>query len=501
MANYYDTARRWRDRCLGIDDRPNLKNQRLIAEDDRIFSYGSHFEIARALRDNRGAFRGWLISGDRFSNTTSKHQAEVRAAINSGMSAPQVIIPYSALQAASILFDTIGIVHAKGDWQETWQETSYTFPDSAKWEYETEQIVGSGGWHHTKTDEWDHSAPSWNKPKDRNPADRWRSSGESYEDFQERVRRHIQQHGEWEWVDYVRKNTGRKRIVDKRRSWVEWDLIDFPESPTGVAYVREHSRHRLGESLITAKVQYRGRQRCRDCKGTGEVEPYSERFADDEGYGPLTATQDHYFLNQDAYLRRLENDEWIGRHRTVAATRLVTRCATCGGSRWNSVWKQRQAWFLSGFDANEARTSYFFCELPPGVKPMTVDEAYATLKPQAVVTAEALGREVQRQGDIYWIPMPDLTTKDLKAEGTYTKREVKYEKRQWGPSRAISYSDASVLSTNHTVTEKVVVGRLTYAKGIMRHEPDGRMPDHARIKLGDGKTWGLVVKNTVPIGA
>jgi hypothetical protein len=500
MANYYDTARRWRDVCLGITDKPNLKNDRLIARGDSIFSYGSHFEIARALRDNRGGHRGWLINGDRFSNTTSKHQAEVRGAINAGMSAPQVIIPYSALQAASILFDTIGIVHAKGDWQEVWQETSYTFPDSAKWMWETEQIPGSGGWHHTKTNEWDHSAPSWSKPKEPNPADRWRSSGESYEEFEERVRLHIKEHGQWEWVDYERRNTGHKSIRDKRRSWIEWDLIDFPDSPTGVAYVREHSRHRLGESLITAKVQYRGRQKCRDCQGTGIVEPYSEQFADDEGYGPLTASQERWAPDFEHY-RESVKEGWVRRHRTVAATRMTTRCATCGGARWNQVWRQRQAYFLSGFDANEARTSYFFCELPPGVRPMTVAEAYDTLKPQAVITAEALGRDVMRQGDIYWIPMPDLTTKDLKAQGRFTRREVKYEPRAWGPPRAISYSDASVLSTNHTVTEKVQVGRLTYAKGIMRHEPDGRQPDHARIKLGDGKTWGLVVKNTVPIGA
>jgi hypothetical protein len=38
-----------------------------------------------------------------------------------------------------------------------------------------------------------------------------------------------------------------------------------------------------------------------------------------------------------------------------------------------------------------------------------------------------------------------------------------------------------------------------YARGCMYHDVGAwRERDHARIKLGDGKTWHLIAKNTVP---
>jgi hypothetical protein len=60
---------------------------------------------------------------------------------------------------------------------------------------------------------------------------------------------------------------------------------------------------------------------------------------------------------------------------------------------------------------------------------------------------------------------------------------------------------ADVLGTNHRATHLIVTKTATTTgRGLMYHDPSGwgRTPDHARVKLGDGKTWYRLVKNTVP---
>jgi hypothetical protein len=39
---------------------------------------------------------------------------------------------------------------------------------------------------------------------------------------------------------------------------------------------------------------------------------------------------------------------------------------------------------------------------------------------------------------------------------------------------------------------------VTLARGTMYHDPQGRRADHARRRIGDGKSWHVVIKNTVP---
>lgn len=142
--------------------------------------------------------------------------------------------------------------------------------------------------------------------------------------------------------------------------------------------------------------------------------------------------------------------------------------------------------FLSGFDHNERRPSYFFCELPRPSRASTVAEAYDDLKPEAVKLAEGMGRSVERQGDIFAIAT------------TLTDAEVKASARAIGSRHK---RDGRMLGTNHTATRVAFMRDGTvYAKGSLYHIPDGRRNDHARCKLGDGSTWHLIVKNTVPVG-
>ena len=161
----------------------------------------------------------------------------------------------------------------------------------------------------------------------------------------------------------------------------------------------------------------------------------------------------------------------------------------------------RWAYYLSGFDHEEARPLYFFAELPRGAKPTTVAEAYEALKPDPVKMAEQMNRSVFRQGDIFGIPMETVDAKALKAQGARIERrkmailELEPVMREVQPAN-LPY----VLNTNHTATEVAYLPNgVTLARGTMYHDPQGRRADHARRRIGDGKSWHVVIKNTVPI--
>lgn len=179
------------------------------------------------------------------------------------------------------------------------------------------------------------------------------------------------------------------------------------------------------------------------------------------------------------HYRRERTRHWLGESLIRARVEYYPRSPQ---GNWQPM-RTRWAYFLSGFDHNETRRSYFFCELPSGVKPTTVAEAYDTLKPRAVTAAEAAGREVKRQGDIFAIPI-NVTTRRLKA-----------------PAFSVA-TMGTLLETNHRATEvRYEQGKrgVTYARGFLHHDPAGRRPDHSRVKLGN--QWHLIVKNTVPLGA
>lgn len=146
----------------------------------------------------------------------------------------------------------------------------------------------------------------------------------------------------------------------------------------------------------------------------------------------------------------------------------------------------RRRRFLSSFDHQEARELYFFCELPRTSKAETVEQAYEDLKPPQVKAAEAQLRTVSRQGDMFAIPT------------TFTTREVK-AMTPHGKGRIVKRPRMGLLGTNHTASEVIfATGDRVYARGLLYHNPGMRDPDHARRKMGDGKTWHLLVKNTVP---
>lgn len=144
--------------------------------------------------------------------------------------------------------------------------------------------------------------------------------------------------------------------------------------------------------------------------------------------------------------------------------------------------------YISSFDYQESRPLYFLCELPRTGKAASVEEAIELLKPPNVKQAIEEGREITRQGDIFAIPT-NCTTNELKKLHT-----------PYGKGRIVKRPRFGVLDTNHTASEVIfATGGRIYARGLLYHvPPGGRMADHARRKMGDGKTWHLLTRNTVP---
>lgn len=149
---------------------------------------------------------------------------------------------------------------------------------------------------------------------------------------------------------------------------------------------------------------------------------------------------------------------------------------TWGFQSYNG-YHNREAYFLSGYDQNESGLSYFLCELPSTAHPNTVDEAYEALKPSSVLVAEQVKRKVMRQGDMFFIRMP---------EGFEPDKEV------------ARYKDQNIHHSNHRAEQVVWDDHLVYVRGTITHAPAGRRADHAPLKLGY-RRWWLCVRNTVPV--
>lgn len=139
------------------------------------------------------------------------------------------------------------------------------------------------------------------------------------------------------------------------------------------------------------------------------------------------------------------------------------------------------AYFLSAFDHQESRPHYFLCELPAKAVPSSVAEAFEALKPAPVIEAEA-ACTVTRQGDVFAVPV-ELTTRQVHKRGKSQRRGV-------------------LLDLSHEASEVVQADDgTTYARGCLHHAPVGwdRVPEHRRQRMGDGRQWHVIVKNTVPV--
>lgn len=90
-------------------------------------------------------------------------------------------------------------------------------------------------------------------------------------------------------------------------------------------------------------------------------------------------------------------------------------CVHCGRPLSARVEVRRRARYLSSFDMNERPPLYFLAQVPRGAGG-TVESAIDSLAPRAVHAAIARGRDVRRQGDVFFIET-DLSTLELELRG------------------------------------------------------------------------------------
>lgn len=417
MSVAADTAiTRWAEIMEGMTTKQPLRASNVFVEGDRVFSYGHHFELARPLRDKRKRVRAYLLNGDRYSNTTNKHQSSVRQAL-ARSKAPSVILPYSALEAAGVDRDSIQLVHVKKDRWETRHHRTTELPQG--FVSRTEALY----------------------------EERLRSR----DDIEAAINRygyrgHYTHETAPEWLRHERVKVGTEEVLYPNRFSSNPITVTWHDgkNPT---YTWETHHHWLGESLIKARVTWTDWISCPDCGGFGTYPFVGDRW--------------------DSF------------------------CPACRGRGNRARWHHRWTLFLSGFDHQEPNPLYFLCELPYHCQATTVDEAYEALKPVPVKLAEQMGRSYTRQGDIFAIPAPSVTDQQLVQMG------ARIEKRHTRSSpRPTHYPH--ILGTNHTASQVAYLPGVTLAKGLLYHDPGFRQQDHVRRKMGDGKTWHVVVKNTVP---
>jgi hypothetical protein len=383
MASQREIVGRWADEVTG-SGRLNISSGdgRVYVSEDRIYSYGRHFEMGRLVGQRQDRF--FLLNGDRYSNSTSGHQSHVRGAV-ARTEFPSVIIPFSALQAASVELDSIRTLEVQPDRTDEWFEDAgpaWTFETEGAYTYDDPLPLA---WTE-KPDAPESRSRTWRLPGSDIHATEWLRG--------------------WAW-DSATHGAWRDYAPGEHVAW--YDSLGSAVEVQGDRFKVKRYRHFLGACLFSAHV--------------------------------------------------IVADPERG-HRAFR--------------------KGRRVKFLSAFDENEARPLYFLCELPRCTA-RTVAEALDALAPRIVHAALAQGREVERQGDIFAIPTK-LDRATLRKRG------------------AVFHGGRSIdlLDTNHVATEVAVVRGAVYARGCLYHDPGFRARDHARRKMGDGKTWHLIVRNTVP---
>jgi hypothetical protein len=134
MTSNFDIVRRFVDYHTGNASRL-LRSQcgsvYVNPSDTReILSWGRHFPLTRIMGETGD--RWWLLNGDRYSTSTSRHQRIVRDECHrSGL--PVAILPFSALGAAGIDPDSIRVIDQLAETTITRSRTSAWLADVPKW--------------------------------------------------------------------------------------------------------------------------------------------------------------------------------------------------------------------------------------------------------------------------------------------------------------------------------------------------------------------------------
>lgn len=124
MTTNYDIIRSYAQNAGRSREYRHAKDANVYASGDTIYSYGSHFPMAVLLGDRSKGNGWWLVNGDTYSMTTTRHQRIVREELKRTC-LPMLIVPFSALESAGIERQSIIPVQVLAD---TWAERTERRP-------------------------------------------------------------------------------------------------------------------------------------------------------------------------------------------------------------------------------------------------------------------------------------------------------------------------------------------------------------------------------------
>lgn len=134
------------DVCARFADGKKTTAKRMFSRHDgpdgalRLYSYGSHFILAVRLKDSKAGIK-YLLNGDTYSSSTSKHQGHARGACS-----PGVVIPFETLKDAMHRsgfrghYEDITILDNTPD---QYREVPYIDTNTGEEKTRTEHLLGS----------------------------------------------------------------------------------------------------------------------------------------------------------------------------------------------------------------------------------------------------------------------------------------------------------------------------------------------------------------------
>ncbi len=358
-----------------------------------VYSYGRHFPlfrfVPRALSGRRDLF---VINGDSVRSggwgnrsRTPDHQFVARELI-AATGADSVVIPFSALDGAGIDIDSVRPIHVRPD--ENWTETR-----------EVRTIVEVPRWRRIET----YSVACESESLDVIPK-RYREEYRALTDT-EREDREAREEPAPTW--YL--TLPRLPDADGRYRWTEPREREIAPDADGM-YRWTVEVHRLGDSLFSAVRTERETRAADPFETERETTRETVQLRDSDG---RTYCEGNAGPAEDTGARIHAAGPGTGRDTSarLGAGPEGAACIYCGSELRADVTRRRRARYLSSFDSQEWPPLYFLAEVPRGAG-ATVETALDRLAPRAVHAALARGREVARQGDIFFIAT-DLTAEDL----------------------------------------------------------------------------------------
>lgn len=397
MASIPDCIERWLDTLEGVRDgrgqlKRNLAGSSVYGEGHTLYSYGRHFPLAEwypagVYRDpasGRIARRRsplFLLNGDRVSVSTARHQAETRGSVNrrtGHLGAGVLILPFSALESARIVRGTVTPLEIRADRWETVHESAAS-------------LEGVPEYHRT--------SPEWVSA-----------------DTLEGVPDEVSARG---WSEMPRYNR-RSQYRDTGTGRYHWPVVHTLEPESDGRYHWSREVHRLGDSVFTAAVAETVR-RSREWTVRDVIRTAAEYVSADAYETRAYRTGSYGRTFRDGELIRLAG-------RRLESLELAPIVET------GQVHRRRR--FISAFDVNEPAPLYYLATLPAASRAASVETAVQDLAPAAVHAAMARGRDVRRQGDVFFIGT------DLADETVYAQSRRRARLTQWTRGAAAKPGEA-----------------------------------------------------------